>query len=342
MWPFTRKSEPALEARSAFPVVTGDYIDARRAELSSDPGASLSATVATAAGMWSRGFAMLTPGPDAGPLRADVLAAIGLDLCLRGESVWHVRMEGNALTLGRVAYWAHVGRGRYHLTLAGPTDTETVRALDGEVLRLTINADAIQPWRGRSPFHLMGGSPRLMAEIEGAISGALEWTGRGILPFPAGVPAEQQSAALRGLRGGGRLAAITSKEDFSASAGQARGNEFRRVDLTPDLRSADLNDATDSLHERVLAAAGIPPALVTASGNAGAMREAYRLFVLQTIDPIARILAPEFAKVGVTSMSTVELMASDTAGRARSVGALVKAGVDLERAMRLVGWGDDD
>lgn len=35
------------------------------------------------------------------------------------------------------------------------------------------------------------------------------------------------------------------------------------------------------------------------------------------------------------------MMASDTAGRARSVGALVKAGVDLERAMRLVGWSDD-
>jgi hypothetical protein len=168
----------------------------------------------------------------------------------------------------------------------------------------------------------------------------MDWTGRGLLPFPDTVPEDQQAAALRGLKAGGTLAAIKSKSDFATNTGQSRTQEFRRVDLTPDLRSADLNPAVDSLHNRVLAAAGIPPALVTGSGNAGAMREAYRLFVLQTIEPMARQLAPEFAKVGITGMSSASMMASDTAGRARSVGALVKAGVDLERAMTLVGWGE--
>lgn len=340
MWPFKTK-KPEFEQRSAFPSVTAEYMSARRDGLSSDGSASLSATVATAAGMWSRGFTMLDPVSDPGPLRPDVLAAIGLDLCLRGESVWHIRVEGNDLTLHRTAYWDELGRGRYHLHIARPAETETVRAIEGEVLKLCINSDAVQPWRGRSPFMLMGGSPRLMADIEGAIANAMDWTGRGLLPFPDTVPEEQQSAALRGLKAGGTLAAIKSKADFATNVGQSRGQEFRRVDLTPDLRQADLNPAVDGLHSRVLAAAGIPPALVTASGNAGAMREAYRLFVLQTVEPMARQLMPEFAKVGVTGLSSASMMASDTAGRARSVGALVKAGVPLDKAMRLVGWADE-
>ena len=339
MWnPFKRK--PEIEQRSGFPSVTAEYMSARRDSLTGDGSASLSATVATAAGMWSRGFAMLDPVGDPGPLRPDVLSAIGLDLCLRGESVWHIRVEGSDLTLHRAAYWDDLGRGRYHLHIARPAETETVRAIEGEVLKLCINSPAEQPWRGRSPFLLMGGSPRLMAEVEGAISAAMDWTGKGLLPFPDTVPEEQQSAALRGLKGGGSLAALKSKSDFATNVGQTRGQEWRRVDLTPDLRQADLNPAVDGLHNRVLAAAGIPPALVTASGNAGAMREAFRQFSIMTIEPLARQMQPELSKVGITGLSSQSMAAADTAGRARSVGALVKAGVDLERAMTLVGWAD--
>ena len=36
----------------------------------------------------------------------------------------------------------------------------------------------------------MGASPSLMAEIEAAVSGAVEWVGRGVLPFPDSVPAQ--------------------------------------------------------------------------------------------------------------------------------------------------------
>ncbi|WP_371154153.1 hypothetical protein [Jannaschia sp. 2305UL9-9] len=340
MWPF-RQKKPEIEQRAAFPSVTAEYLTHRQSALTLDGSAALSATVATAAGMWSRGFTMLDPAPDAGPLTPGVLASIGLDLALRGQSCWHVRIEGNELALHRVAYWDHVAPGRFHLHLARPNETETVRALAAEVMLLTINSAAETPWVGRSPFTMMGGSPRLMADIKGAIANAMDYTGRGLLPFPDTVPEEQQAAAIRGLKAGGSLAAIRSKADFSTNVGQSRGQEFRRVDLTPDLRQADLNPAVDGLHHRVLAAAGIPPALVTGSGNAGAMREAYRLFVLQTVEPMAPQLAPEFAKVGVTGMSSASMMASDTAGKARSVGALVKAGVDLKRDMKLVGWADD-
>lgn len=341
MWPFKTKANPQIEQRAAFPSVTAEYMSARSDSLTSDGSTSLSATVATAAGLWSRGFSMLDPVGDPGPLRPDVLAAIGLDLCLRGESVWHIRVNGNALELHRAAYWDELGRGRYHLHIARPAETETVRAIEGEVLKLCINSPTEQPWRGRSPFLLMGGSPLLVAEIERAVSLAMEWTGKGLIAFPDTVPEEQQSAALRGLKGGGGLAALKSKSDFATNVGQSRAQEWRRVELGPDLQRAEIPELSDGLHNRVLAAAGIPPALVTASGNAGAMREAFRQFSIMTVEPLARQMQPELRKLGITGLSSASMAAADTAGRARSVGALVKAGVNLERAMKLVGWADD-
>jgi hypothetical protein len=339
MWPFKRKHGPEREERSAFPGVTGAYIDAKRREVSSDGSAALSATLAACVGMWGRGMAMLEPDVT-GTLTAPVLDAIGRDLIMRGESVWHIRLEGGEAVLKRVAYHDLVAPGRYHLTIARPNDTETVRALAGEVLHLIVNPDPVAPWQGRSPFRLMGASPGLMADIEGALSGATEWTAKGILPMPEQVPQEQQEAALRGLKAGGRLAAIRSKAEFATNTGQARGLEWKRVDLTPNLKDADLNDATDSLHERLLAASGVPPALITSSGAASSMREAYRLFVLTTIEPMARTLLPELSKIGVSKLSTASMMSADVAGRARAVGILTGAGMPLEQALAKVGWND--
>lgn len=340
MWPFTKRTEPEREVRAAFPSVTAEYMAGRRSGVLADGAVPLSATIAAIAQTWSRAFAMLDANPDPNPLNATHLAAIGLDLCLRGESCWHVRVGGNELALHRVAYWDMFAGGRFHLHLAKPHETETIRALAGEVVLLTINSPANAPWQGRSPFALMGASPRLMAEIEGAVSGAVDWVGRGLLPFPDTVPEEQQTAAIRGLKGGGMLATIRSKADFATNTGQSRANEFRRVELTPDLEQADLNPTVDALHNRLLTAAGIPPALFTDSGAAGGMREAYRLFCLQTIEPLARQLMPELAKIGVTSLSTKSMMSADVAGKARAVGTLVGAGMDLQKALALVGWSE--
>lgn len=341
IWPFSRRKAPEIETRASFPTVTHAYMASRRSDLLGDSGVPLSATIATCAQTWSRAFASVDTDPDPNPLTADVLAAIGMDLCLRGESCWHIRLDGSDVALHRVAFWDELGNGRWHLSIAQPHSTESVRALDGEVLCLRINSAPESPWRGRSPFALMGASPALMAEIESTISGSLEWVGRGLVAFPAEIPEEQQSAAIAGLKAGSRLAAIKSKADFATNSGQSRGSEFKRVELGPDLESADLTPMTEGLHDRLLAACGIPPALWSASGASSSMREAMRSFTLMTVIPIARSLLPQFAKVGVTSVSSKSMLSADVAGRARAVGTLVGAGMDLPQALKLVGWSDD-
>jgi len=284
---------------------------------------------------------MLRAEPDADVLPADMLASVGLDLLLKGESCWHIRTLQGEIDLVPVAAWDELGGGHFTLHISHPNTTETVAALESEVLRLVINPDPLQPWRGRSPLHFAGLSPVLMAEIENALSGALPYAGKGLLPMPATLASDQSSKVLSGLQNGS-LAVITSKADMAVHSGGDR-NEIKRVELTPDLRGLDLTASASGLHNRLLTACGIPPSLLSDTGNAGASREAYRLFVLQTISPLARILLPELKrKLGIDRLSLADMMAADVAGRARAVSSLVQSGVPVAVAMSLVGWEGQD
>lgn len=337
MWPFKPKPAPDLEQR-AFSGLTLDYVNQRRKGLLSQDHVALSASVATAAHYWQSAFAMLDVAPE--PLPANTMAQIGHDLLMKGESCWHIRLTQGELDLVPVAYWDELGNGKYHLHIARVNNTETVRALEPEVIKLVINPHPQQPWRGRSPFQLMGLSPTLLAEIENAVSGAMPMAGKGFLPMPASIAKEEKDKALSGLQSGS-LAVVTSKADFAHQTGGER-SEMRRVELTPDLQKLDANKFTDDLNTRIMTACGLPPALLTSSGNAGAMREAYRLFALQTVKPLARQITPELKrKLGVSGLSLDGMMSADVAGRARAVGVLTKAGVPLEKAMKLAGWTDD-
>lgn len=331
-WLFNR-----TETRAQPTSVTQMHIDGKRHAARSEGFADMSATLGTAAGVWSRGFAMLVAEPVDDVLTSDVLAAIGLDLFFRGQSIWHIRLEGSRIALHRAAFWDQYNRGRWSLTIPQPEGTETVRCLDEEVLNLRINSAPDSPWQGRSPLHFMGISPDLMAEVERTLSGSLPYVGKGLLPVPATVPEEQKNAALAGLRGGSSLVAVTSKEEIAHHTGGVR-SEFKRVDLTPDLAKAGLPEIGRDTHARILGAAGIPPSLYAEGGEGAGLRETYRFFVLGTLDPLARVITPELAKIGVERLGLQDLMSADVAGRARAVHSLVESGVPLRTAMDLTGW----
>ena len=180
-----------------------------------------------------------------------------------------------------------------------------------------------------------------MAEIEQALSGALPFAGKGLLPMPATLTGDQAGKVLAGLQTGS-LAVVTSEADMAVHSGGSR-EEISRVELTPELRGLDLTNSASGLHDRILCAAGVPPAMLSSLGNAGSSRESYRQFILSTISPLSRIIGGELdRKLGVTRLSLADLMAADTAGRSRSVNSLVQSGVPLALAMQLVGWEGQD
>lgn len=330
-WLFNR-----TETRAHAAGVSQVYIDGKRRSAQSEGQASLSASLGLCAGVWSRSFAQLVPEPS-DVLTPDILGCIGSDLFWRGQSTWQIRLDGSRITLHRAAFWDQYNGGRWNLTIPQPNGTDTVRCLDDEVLSLRINSAPDTPWLGRSPLSFMGISPSLMADVESTLAGSLPYVGKGLLPVPSTIPEEQKNAALAGLRGGSSLVAVTSKEEIGHHTGGVRA-EFKRVDLTPDLSKAGLPEVGRDVHARILAAAGIPPSLYDAGGNAGALRETYRLFVLGTLDPLSRMITPELSKIGVSRLGMQDLMTADVAGRARAVSSLVQSGVPLATAMALSGW----
>ena len=264
-WPWSKS--PDLETRATQMDLSIGYMQAKRQNPRQDS-SPLSATLAACAGAWSRSFAMLRAEPEPDTLPPDMLASVGLSLLLKGESVWHIRLTNGQLELVPAAAWDELGNRRYTLHISRPNSTETVAALEPEVLKLVINPDPLAPWRGRSPFALAGLSPVLMAEIEQALSGALPYAGKGLLPMPSTLAGGEGGKVLAGLQGGS-LAVITSKADLTVHVGGDR-SEISRVELTPEMRGLELTAHAAGLHDRLLTAAGIPPGLLSNSGNAGA------------------------------------------------------------------------
>jgi len=331
-WPWSKR-----EMRAEGDVTTS-YVQTARLAASGGGDASLSATVATCAGVWTRAFGMLkAEGGVADALTAEVLSQVGADLFWRGESCWHIRYEDGDLALVRAAAWDEPQSGRFHLTIPRPEGVEVVKALAPEVLRIVINPDPNTPWRGRSPIAFMGQSLKLMSEFESTVLGALPYAGKGLLPIPSTIPADQQGAIISGLRTGA-LSVVKSKADMATHTGGDR-TEFKRVELTPDLQRMQLPALIGDLHSRILGAAGIPPGLLQQAGNSSGQREVYRLFALSTIAPLAAAITPELTrKLRVDRLSIDGLMSADVAGRARAVSSLVQSGVPLQMAMMLVGW----
>ena len=90
----------------------------------------------------------------------------------------------------------------------------------------------------------------------------------------------------------------------------------------------------------VLGACGVPPTLFVANSDGTAQREAFRRFLHSSLRPLARIMEAELRlKLDAPNLvlDLSELHAADVAGRARSFGQFVKAGVAAEDAARETG-----
>lgn len=108
------------------------------------------------------------------------------------------------------------------------------------------------------------------------------------------------------------------------------GSEFDPT--APALREQAASD--------LLAALGIPPALLGRTGDGTGSREAMRQFLHGSLQPLAARIATELSdKLDAKSVrfDFTELFAADIQGRARAYGSLTKAGMDASKAERIAG-----
>lgn len=283
-------------------------------------------------------------------LDRNTMALVGRSLALRGEFVgiigehiipasdWDVSTRGGRPVAYRVSI-PEAGGGR------------TMTALAGEVLHIRIGSDPVAPWTGTAPLRRASLSANLLHEIEEALRDTFRDApvGSQVLPLPDSSPEDME--AMRGaIRGKQGQTLVIEGVAQATAAGMNPQLGQRRDDLTPDLKKAEASILLESARGAVVECFGIPRAFINPASTGPVFRECQRHLVQYTLSPIAKLISDEAtAKLGGAVLIDVETptQAYDTGGRARALSAIVQAlsaaqeaGIDPEKAMRLVGWSD--
>ena len=348
MWPFTRKPEKRQSAP-----YTDALISALEAQAvgQSVGDASAIAALEAAVALYSRAFAAatVTPAEARSALSPPCMVLVARNLIRRGEDHHRIYVRGGRIVLEPCGFaYAH-GNGpdpmswTYNVTLYGPTDSRHEWVPAASMLHTRYSVDSSRPWFGQGPLH--------WAHRTGTLAGALETR----LGEEAGAPVGHVIPVPQDGGDGGDDDPLASlKADMAKAKGRtllaettaAGWGEGRtaapQADYKPQRFGASPPDSLPSLRTEagmsVLSACGVPVSLVT-DADGTSQREAWRRFVMGSVEPLLRIVAQEVeTKLEQrVSFDLSALWAHDLAGRASSFKAMVTAGMELERAVALSG-----
>ena len=337
-WPFGRDEERA----SGYTDAITDYL-LRASGKTTDSKAV--AAVEIAVGLWGRAFASAEVSPDTPATRAltaAVLGKMGRRLCLTGEAVFELRVEGDALRMVEASTWTITGgpdpdTWQYEMTFPGPSAIATRSRPSQAVAHVMYESDPNEPWRGRGPLHGAQVSEQLISRLEARLAEEASQPVGYVLPVPDPKSSAKLLGDLQKLKG--ELTLVESMAqgwDQGRSAAPAQEWTPRRLGFDPPEVTVALRDSTA---REVLAACGVPVTLLgDAQGTAA--REAFRQFLHTVVQPVSLQLSETLGVALDTpdlAFSFDRLMASDLQGRARAFGSLVTGGMELERAAALSG-----
>lgn len=321
--------------------------------------AGLSAAVEAAAGQWSRGLgAVRVEG--AGDMIAEALGPehferAGRDLLLHGNSVWAIEVADGMVKLIEaspsfdVRGSADPASWTYRVDLLAPDDYPHHVLAATAVVHYRLPGG--WPWRGASPLTQAVRRLDLGAEVA-----AEQESGKAAVDVLEVGARNRERIAYQITQG--NLSGILPlfvvpglpKQDeqwTSPMAVAARGAYEpigRRTRLGPD-PTGPMVDLLAAAQDRVLAAAGVPPALFDRVAAGAGQREAWRRFLHSTLAPIGRLIEAELRlklEVPALKIAFDDLFASDLSGRARAFQSLVGAGMDPARAAALAGLMEPD
>ena len=335
----------------------GSYTDALVSLIQSRVGgasASVGSTAAleAASGFTARAFASAdvttADSTMAGVLDPSTLGQIGRALIRNGEYLAVIKMglQDDFPRLAPAASWDVSGNEdpkswTYRVSLAGPGVQSAFENLPAAaVVHIMYASDMVAPWRGVGPLQSARLAGRLSAKVSAALADELSGPRGALLPLPnvdGNDPAvDALKADIRGLGGG--LAFVESQADsFGAGpvGNASAGWDTRRIGASIPPSSIQ---AAELAFAEVIAACGLSVALWDSSPGTG-KREAYRQSLHSVIAPLGQIVAAELtAKLETdVQLDWTELRAGDISGRARAMASMVKAGMDLTKAMALSG-----
>ena len=306
------------------------------------------AALEVASGLWSRSMATANVSPASGALAGltpSVLSDIGTQLCRHGEALYTLSVTGGRVVLHPVASFNVEGgydprTWRYTVTQSGPTSSTTRRLTADEVLHIRLSCDPGQLWKGRSPMSRCPETAALASALESRLAQEAASPVGSFLSVPEGAnPDGDTLADLRTGIAGARGAPILHETVVRGHGdpGGAPHGDLRPVRFGAAWPSA-VAELRDPISQSILLACGVPTAL-TSNSDGTAAREGLRRFLTTTILPVAKIIETELraALDPAAALSFGELAAADITGKARAVGQLVKAGMNIDKARAVAG-----
>ena len=247
------------------------------------------------------------------------------------------------MTLTPVASWSVHGddlaeNWLYRVTLNGPDSTRVVTLPAAAVVHCRYAPSPAAAWRGRSPVALARDTARAAGLLEKATSEELNFT-------------QSQMLTPRRAAGDYGVAETLNPETIQkiVSAFSDHMNTGAFV-IPADVQAQRLGPEPpdsfplirDRLENSLLAMHGVPPALITPTGNAGAMREGFRQLLHGLIKNLGALVVEELqAKLDpAAALSFSDLRAGDIVGSARALGSLVTGGLTPQSAAAIVGFDD--
>ena len=335
---------PWFNKRAENRAYTEAYIEAAFAAASGETVSGLVASLEIITGWWGRGFqsADIQPAGVVADLLRPHLAVIGRSLVTRGEMVFYIDTDGDAMALLPASNHHVEGNPnpeswQYTLTLTGPTETITRTLGADRVLHLQYAADAAHPWRGVSPIGESATTKGLMSILETRLTEEISGGVGTVIPQPNANAAATLQAQLRNLKGKLALVESTNQAWGSGNQGVPTGDfSPRRLGGAPPEPTVLLRRQVE---QSLLASAGVPVTVLD-SGDGTASREAFRQFLHLTIQPVALNIAAQIA--ARFDMDTIEfsfdrLWAADISGRARAFQSMVGGGMEVGKAASLAG-----
>ncbi|MDE0456337.1 MAG: hypothetical protein OXI15_03500 [Chromatiales bacterium] len=289
--------------------------------------------------------AVVEPASMRDALTAPVRALLARNLVRRGESFHAIRVRRGRVVLEPIGYATVHGAGpdpmrwRYEATLYGPTDSVSQWLAGAAVLHPRWSVDASRPWQGVAPWAWAGDTGGASGGAEAMLQRETGATTGYVVPLPHGVLNSGQIGdsggvsireAMRLL--GGRTAFMPSAKNVELGAARSQEDwQQKRLGAAP---AETLLRLRSDAGMAVLAACGVPSALVDPGADGAGSREAWRRFAAGPLRGFAALIEHECAlKLDVDVQFDFEVLrAHDVVARATAFRRMVEGGMDLPAA----------
>ena len=354
-WPWSRKTERRASYGDS---VVNALVTAARGEASQS--ALSTAALESCAALYSGAFAVATivGAPDAvtSALTPACRSLIARNMIRYGESLHLIDVTGDGLRLAPVG--SHDVSGGpdpaswwVRCDLFGPSGNVTRLAPYDAVLHCMYSVDASRPWVGVSPLGWASQTARLAAGLEATLGNESTAPSAQVLPIPLApkfgdVEDENQNAdPLSPMRHdlvnarGSVVLVETLADGLGLGKDAAPRGDWQQRRLGADWPDT-LRSTRGDVFDAVASACNVPGTLLDKGSEGTAQREALRRFLHLGLAPVGELIASELReKLDAPDLrfDFAPLMASDLAGRARAVGAFVKAGMGLDAALQRAG-----